>query len=118
MEAVDELVDLLAHRVEVEACTIRGRDAELLHQRLAAVMAFADRYALHVENLGDIVRMDALDVERHDARTSVRRRPVQREPVELAEAAEGIRGDLVVVCLDCNEPNCFDVCYRSSEPDT
>jgi hypothetical protein len=35
-----------------------SRDAELLHQRLAAVVAGADRDALEVEDLRDVVRVD------------------------------------------------------------
>ena len=32
-------------------------------------MAGADRDAVQVEDLGDVVRVDALDVEAHDSRT-------------------------------------------------
>ena len=46
VQAFDELVDLLGDGVEVEARAVRRGDAELLHQRLAAVVAGADRDAL------------------------------------------------------------------------
>ena len=48
MEAVDELVDLLGDRVQVEARTVRGRDSEPVHERLAAVVAGADGDALKI----------------------------------------------------------------------
>ena len=59
VQAFDEAVDLLGDRVEVEARAVRRRDAELRHQRLAAVVAGADRDAFHVEDLRDVVRVDA-----------------------------------------------------------
>src|SRR5436190_1417062 len=96
VQTVDELVDLLLHRVEIEARAVRRRYAELLHQRLAAMVPGTDRDALHVENLRDIVRMDAVDVERHDAGTARGGRPVQRDAGDLAEPAEGVRGELVL----------------------
>ena len=43
MQALDEAVDLLGDRVEVEACAVCGGDAEPSHQRLTAVVSGADR---------------------------------------------------------------------------
>src|ERR671927_38253 len=48
VEACDEAVDLLRDGVEVEARPVRRRHAELRHQRLAAVVAGADRDCPHV----------------------------------------------------------------------
>src|ERR671922_1466068 len=48
VQAVHEPVDLLPHGVEVEARAVRGRDAEPLHQRLAAVVTGSDRDPFHV----------------------------------------------------------------------
>src|SRR6266516_8163677 len=79
VQPVDELVDLLGDRVEVEARQVGGRDAELLHQRLAAVVAGADRHALQVEDLRDVVRMDVLEVEGDDARARSEERRVGKE---------------------------------------
>src|SRR5439155_14699242 len=72
VQAFDEAVDLLGDRVEVEARAVRGGDAEPGHQRLAAVVPGADRDALPVEDLGDVVRMDAVDLERDDPRAALR----------------------------------------------
>ncbi len=66
VEPFDEAVDLLGDRVEVEARAVRRRDAQLRHQRLAAVVARADRDAFHVEDLRDVVWVDAFDVEGDD----------------------------------------------------
>ena len=57
MQALGQPVDLIRHGVEVEARAVGRRDAELAHQRLAAVMPGADRDRLHVEDLRDVVRM-------------------------------------------------------------
>src|SRR4051812_49935890 len=77
VQPVDESIDLVAHRVEVEAGAVRGRDPELLHQRLAAMVAGADRHALPVQDLRDVVRVNALDVERDDPGAPVGRRPIR-----------------------------------------
>ncbi len=58
---LEEAVDLLGDRVEVEARPVRGGDAEPSYQRLTAMVPGADRDAPPVEDLGDVVRMDALD---------------------------------------------------------
>jgi len=78
-------------------------------------MARADGDALHVKDLRDVVRVNAVDVERHDARPPVSRRPIQREAVDLAEAAECIRGELVLVRLDRLEPDLGDVVERDAK---
>src|SRR5207247_7485673 len=61
VQGLDEAVDLLGDRVQVEARPVRGGDAESGHQRLAAVVSGADRDALPVADLRDVVRMDALE---------------------------------------------------------
>src|SRR5215469_4991550 len=76
-------VDLFRDRVEIKARAARGRDAELAHQRLAAVVAGADRDPLEVEDLRHVVRVDALDVEHHDACAAIRRRAVERDPGDV-----------------------------------
>ena len=43
VQALDEAVDLLEDRVEVEACAVCGGDAEPGQQRLTAVVSGADR---------------------------------------------------------------------------
>jgi hypothetical protein len=51
-----------------------------VHQRLAAVVAGADRDALQVEDLRDVVRMDVREVEGDDARAPLGRRAVEGIP--------------------------------------
>ena len=51
----------------------RGRDAEAIHDRLRAVMAGANRDAFAIDDRADVVRMDAVHHERHDARLAPRR---------------------------------------------
>src|SRR5439155_11485190 len=100
VDAVDEPVDLLAHRVEVEARAVRGRDAEPRHQRLAAVMPGPNRDTFGVEHLRHVVRVNALDVERDDSRAAVGGRPVGREAGNLGEPVERVRRELRLVLLD------------------
>ena len=80
-----------ANGVEVEARARRRRDAEPRHQRLRAVVAGADRDALPVEHLRDVVRVDPVDVERDDPGAALRRRAVARDAVDLAELLERVR---------------------------
>src|SRR3954454_9520089 len=117
VEAVDELVDLLGDRVEVEARPIGSRDAELLHQRLAAVVAGADRNALQVEDLRDVVRMDVLEVERDDAGATIGGRAVEPDARHLRQAAERVGGELVLVRLDRVEPDSLEIVDRRAEAD-
>ena len=82
MEALDQAVDLLAGRVDAEAGAGGGGDAEPLHQRLGAVVAGADRDAVAVEDLGDVVGVDALELEGDRAERARRRAggPKTRRP--------------------------------------
>src|ERR1700694_1670764 len=77
VQTVDEAVDLVLERVEVEAGSVRRRHSELLHQRLAAVVPGADGDALHVENLRHLVGMDVAEIEGDDARAPLSGRPVE-----------------------------------------
>src|SRR5438034_6145257 len=83
VDAVDQAVYFPGHRVEVEAGAVRGRDAQPRHQRLAAVVSGANRYALGVEHLRHVVRVDALDVEGDDPRAPVRRRAEEHDTRNL-----------------------------------
>jgi hypothetical protein len=55
------------------------------------VVPGADRDALGVQDLGDVVRVDALDVEGDDPGAALWRRPVRRDAAELLQAFERIR---------------------------
>ncbi len=78
LEAVDQAVDLLARRVDAEARAGGGGDAEPVHQRLGAVVAGAHRHAVAIEDLGDVVGVDAVELERDRARGARRRRRGRR----------------------------------------
>src|ERR671930_1251676 len=117
VDAVDQPVDLLGHRVEVEARAVRGRHAEPRHQRLAAVVTGADRDALGIEHPRDVVWMDALDVEGHDSGAAVGRWSVEHDPGDLSEALERDRRELLLVRLDRLDPDRGQVVDRGSEPD-
>ena len=54
-------------RVDVEARAGGGRQVESLMERHRAVVAGADSDPGSIQHLGNIVRMDAGQVERHDA---------------------------------------------------
>src|SRR5919198_1006512 len=105
VDAVDQPVDLLGHRVEVEARAVRGRHAEPRHQRLAAVVTGADRDALGIEHLRDVVWMNALDVKGHDSGAAVGGWSVEHDPGDLSEALERHRRELLLVRLDRLDPD-------------
>src|SRR5213080_5134099 len=88
VHALDEPLDLLRHRVQVEAGPVGRGHAEPGHQGLAAVMARADRDSLRVEHLRHVVGVDALDVEGDDACAPLRRRAVQLHARDLCETLE------------------------------
>src|SRR5688572_13647264 len=103
-QADREAIHVLGRVVEVEARAVGGGDAELPHQRLAAVVAGADADAVQVEELGDVVRMHLvpcrLDVEAEDAGAALGGRAVERDPRNLPELFERVAGQPVLVGLD------------------
>src|SRR2546423_9768257 len=117
VQSVDELIDLLLHGVQVEPRAIRRGDSELLHQRLAAVVSGADRHALHVENLGDVVRVDAVDVERHDAGAALGRWSVERDARDVGQPPQCVRRELVLVSLDRIEADAREIVDGRAEAD-
>src|SRR4029434_7233355 len=60
-----QALDVLGGVVHREACAQRAHDTEALHERLGTVMSGPHRDAALVEERGPVVRMEALDVERH-----------------------------------------------------
>ena len=68
------------------------------HQRLGAVVAGADADAVAAEDLGDVVRVDAVERERDDAAATLGvGGAVDGEPLDLAEALERVGGELALV---------------------
>src|SRR6188472_2342970 len=115
VEAGDEPVDLLGDRVEVEARARRRRDPEPRHQRLCAVMPRADGDAFPVEDLRDVVRMNALHVEGDDPGAPLGRRPEDPHPRHLVEGGHRLLYQHVLVALDRVEPDGRDVLQRGAE---
>ena len=99
MQPGDEPVDLLGDRVDVETRARRRGNAEARHQRLRAVVACADGDALPVEDLGNVVGVDAVDVERDDPRAAVGRRPEHTHPGKLVELRHRLVDESVLVRL-------------------
>src|SRR3712207_1413959 len=63
VEGGDEAVDVLGRGVDVEAGAGGGDEAELTHQRLAAVVAGADGDVFAVEDRRHVVRVDVAEGE-------------------------------------------------------
>src|SRR5262245_20992271 len=85
-DAIGQTVDVVEVVVDREAGARRGRHVEPLHHRLRAVMAGADSDARAVEDLREVVRMDAIDDEADHPGMLVRRR--RAEPVQALDRAE------------------------------
>src|SRR5436305_13780007 len=116
-DALGKLFDVLRCVVEVEARTVRGGDAEAPHQRLAAVMARTDGDRVEIEELRDVVRVHALDVEADDAGTPVGRRTIERHAGNLAELLERVGGERMLVLLDRVESDRLEIVDRRAEAD-
>ena len=72
-QRVDQAVDLVAGVVDGEARPGRGRHAEPLHQHLGAVVPGPYGDAVAVEDLGDVVGVDAVHREGDDSAAVVAR---------------------------------------------
>src|SRR6478735_7133912 len=108
----DEPVDVVRDRVEVEARARRGGDAEARHQRLRAVVARANRDVLPVEDLRDVVRVHALELEADDAGAAVRGRAEHTDALDLGERVHRLHDELVLMRLDRVEADLGDVIER------
>src|ERR1051325_3147152 len=64
---LDEAIDLLRRVVKIKT-RARGRlDAQLVHQRLVAMMSAAQRDAALVRQFGHVVGMDAVQEKAHES---------------------------------------------------
>src|SRR5205814_5481799 len=94
-QRLDEPVDLLARVVDGQARSRRRGNAQAVHQDLRAVVAGADADRMPVEDLGDVVAVYALELERDDPGTVVAdRRAEHAQPGHLAPALERVGGEL------------------------
>lgn len=96
---LDHAINLIACVVEVEARPRGAWHFELPHERLRAVMAATQGEALGIGELGEVVRMRALERE-SDERATVRHRAEDAQPFDLAHALQGILRELGVMIED------------------
>src|SRR4029450_6298100 len=68
-----------------------------------------------IENLGDVVRMDSLDVEADDPRSTLSRRAIEHDSRPVAEPLQRVRGKVVFGALDRLETGRGDVVDRGAE---
>src|SRR5205085_267922 len=105
----NEPVDVVRDRVEVEAGTSRRGHAETRHQRLRAVVARAHGDVLPIEDLRDVVRVDALELEADDAGPAVCGRAEHADPADLGERVHRLHDELVLMRLDRLETHVRDI---------
>src|SRR6266498_829113 len=90
----DERVAFGDRVVQVEARAGRGGNAEPVHERLITVVARPHAQAFAVEDLRDIVWMNALDGERDHADPIVQRPwPEQRHAIDGLELRQDMRDE-------------------------
>ena len=118
VQAVDQAVDLLARGVHGERGAAARGDAEPAHQRLRAVVAGAHADALAAEDLGDVVRVHAVEGERaHGAAVREVARPVERQVGHLAQALDGVADDVARVLPHLVHPDRGQELDRGAEAD-
>src|SRR6187455_3066295 len=83
---IGQALDVIEVAVDREAGASRGRQVVALHERLSAVMAGADGNPVAIEDLGEIVRVDAIDDKADDAGVFVG--GLRAEPAEAADLPE------------------------------
>ena len=96
VQRLDHPVDLLGHRVEVEATRAWSRRRRAPPSR-GCVQWWPARTQTpsRAEDLGHVVRVHALERERHDAAAvGRRRRAVDRMPGDLGQTLQRVRGEL------------------------
>src|SRR5262249_28447072 len=93
-------------------------DAEPAHERHGAMMAGADGDALGVEQRGDVVRVQALDGERHHGpAVDGHGRAVHRDPGDSSKALERLARERPLVLADSLHAELLQVFDRRSQPD-
>src|SRR6185503_21268016 len=101
LERIHEAVDLLRCVVDGERGARGAGHSETAHQRLRAVMARPDCDAAAVADLGEVVRVNAVEREAHKAAAVGRvRRPVDPQAGHAGEAFQGVCGQLALVRPD------------------
>src|SRR5512138_2521242 len=90
VDAFDQRIDFALRAIEIEAGTRRRRDAELLMQRLRAMVPGAHRDPVAVEDLRHIVRVDSVEGERRHSALLVRRGAEQVQPWYFLQPLERV----------------------------
>src|ERR1035438_130511 len=99
--AVGECVDLSKGVVDVEGRAGAGLRAQSAVQRPGTVVAGPHGDAELVQDLSDVMRVNALDDERHRAAAAVRAHRAQdRYPVDVAECCQRVRCQCLLVRRD------------------
>ena len=103
--------------VDVERGARRRRHVERRHHRLRAVVPGANRHAVTIEDLPDVVRVHAFEVERDHAAALLRvRRPEQRHARHVAQAvAARSRASSTSCARTCSMPSAVEVVDRRAE---
>src|ERR1035437_3838851 len=101
LDAGNEAIEPFGHRVEIETGAAGRRDPELVHQRLVAVVARAHAYSLGVEDLGDVMRMDSLQIEGDDSGAALERGAVKSQAGQLTQPLKCVGRELMLVGRDC-----------------
>ena len=81
---IAQTVDLFAGVVQVKACPGGGGVAKSLVQRLRAMMSRADCYAVPINHLRHIMRVDPVEYKGHDPGPLIRRGTQNCQPVDCA----------------------------------
>src|SRR3990172_9176171 len=117
-EGVHQDVHLFQRIVHVEAGPRRTRDAQAAHERLRAVVAGAHGHAVAVQDGADVMRVQVGVVHGDDTAAVVSvRRPVDDQPLKLAQAAQGVLRDLGFVGAYVLHPEVVEVVDGGAEGD-
>src|SRR5207253_1057426 len=97
-QRIDQRIDVRGFAVDADRSARRGAHAEAAHQRLRAVVAGTYAHAAAVHQLGHVVRVDALEDERHQAAAAVRVWRTERAKArDLGAALEHVGGQPALV---------------------
>ena len=92
-----------------------SRQPEPIHQRLAAMVPGANGDAAAIEQRPDVVRMDAVEDERHNAGL-LAWRPNQAEAGNLRERTRRVLEQRVLVQRRTVKPDAFEIREGGSQP--
>ena len=103
--------------VKVETGARRGDDIQFLHQRLRAVMSRADCNTVHIQNPGDVVRVNVLYVKGEDPGFLMRLGAVENNAINLLQTLVRIFQEFLCVNVDCLQSRLRDEIHCISKSD-